>query len=204
MMKTLTNPVKSFIEKEICEKIFSISEYDRKQILLGHTARNFDDYKTSILIRHNKKYTTIPHYVIKKNGEIVNLVPTKYVTKLFGHHEIDSSSISIFLENLGWLSPTKNKVQLTDWLGNIYNGETINKKWRGKILWEPYSDVQINSTMELINELCDNNNINKNFIGHNVKVSGIEHFEGITTRSNYSMYFTDLSPAFDYEKFKKL
>ena len=37
-----------------------------------------------------------------------------------------------------------------------------------------------------------------------LKVSGIEHFEGITTRSNYSMYFTDLSPAFDYEKLKNL
>ncbi len=203
-MKILTNPVKSFITKEICDKIFKVSDDDRKQILLGHTGRNFDDYITSVVTRHNKKYTTIPHYVIKKNGDIVNLVPTNYVTKLFGYHEIDKVSISIFLENLGWLSPINNKPELTDWLGNIYSGDTIKKKWRNKTHWEPYTQSQIDSTIELINDVCSYNDINKNFIGHNVKVSGIENFEGITTRSNYSAYFTDLSPVFDYEKLKNL
>ena len=46
--------------------------------------------------------------------------------------------------------------------------------------------------------------IDKKFVGHNTKVSGVERYEGITTRSNYDSKYTDLSPAFDYELFSKL
>jgi hypothetical protein len=41
-------------------------------------------------------------------------------------------------------------------------------------------------------------------IGHNTKVKGVESFFGILTRSNFDDFATDLSPAFDFEKFDKL
>ena len=41
-------------------------------------------------------------------------------------------------------------------------------------------------------------------VGHNTKVKGIESFLGIITRSNFDDFATDLSPAFDFEKFNKL
>jgi hypothetical protein len=40
-------------------------------------------------------------------------------------------------------------------------------------------------------------------VGHNVKIDGIVNFYGITTRSNYNEYWTDLSPSFDFKKLKK-
>ena len=46
--------------------------------------------------------------------------------------------------------------------------------------------------------------INKDFVGHNVKVGGVEKFEGVVCRSNYSEFFTDLSPAFNFEKIKEV
>ena len=47
-------------------------------------------------------------------------------------------------------------------------------------------------------------NIPKKSIGHNTKFNGIEKFNGIVTKSNYDVIFTDVSPAFDFEKFNKL
>ena len=46
--------------------------------------------------------------------------------------------------------------------------------------------------------------IEKNFIGHNTKVKGVESYMGIITRSNFDEFATDLSPAFNFEKFNKL
>lgn len=52
--------------------------------------------------------------------------------------------------------------------------------------------------------MCHENDIPPTCIGHNVKVDGIERFEGIVTRSNYTTDSTDLSPAFDFEDYIKI
>jgi hypothetical protein len=41
-------------------------------------------------------------------------------------------------------------------------------------------------------------------IGHNTKVDSISEYNGIVFRSNYEKSYTDLSPAFNFEEFKKL
>jgi len=46
--------------------------------------------------------------------------------------------------------------------------------------------------------------ISLNCIGHNTKVKGCESFLGILTKSNFDEFATDISPAFDFEEFKKL
>jgi hypothetical protein len=45
--------------------------------------------------------------------------------------------------------------------------------------------------------------IDKKCVGHNTKIDGIERYEGIVSRSNFNSKYTDLSPAFDFEKFLK-
>ena len=52
--------------------------------------------------------------------------------------------------------------------------------------------------------LYEQNKINKECIGHNVKYDGVEHFEGIVCRSNYDFDYKDVSPAFDFKLFKEL
>ena len=47
-------------------------------------------------------------------------------------------------------------------------------------------------------------NISKKCVGHNTKVNGVNQFDGIVTRSNYTTDVTDLSPAFDFDYFKKI
>jgi hypothetical protein len=41
-------------------------------------------------------------------------------------------------------------------------------------------------------------------IGHNTKVDAISDYNGIVFRSNYDKSYTDLSPAFNFDEFKKL
>jgi len=53
----------------------------------------------------------------------------------------------------------------------------------------------------LIDELCEQFDIPKLSIGHNVKVDKIENFNGITTKSNYDIESTDLNPAFNFDIF---
>ncbi len=59
-------------------------------------------------------------------------------------------------------------------------------------------------TVDLCKDLSNRFNIQLKCIGHNTKVKGVESFLGIITRSNFDEFATDLSPAFDFEKFNKL
>jgi hypothetical protein len=46
--------------------------------------------------------------------------------------------------------------------------------------------------------------IEKRCIGHNTRFEGVENFDGIVTKSNFDSKYTDLSPSFNFETFKKL
>jgi len=177
---------------------------NKTQIMIGHTSRNVEDYLKSLDVRHNGKYDRQPHFVISKGGLTTKVTNPKEETNFFGYKEIDNNIVIVLLENEGWLKPKKDNPRLCDWLGNIYNGEVFEKKWRNKFFWSTYTDKQIESLVVLLNYLCVDLNIDKKFIGHNVRVDGVEKFKGIVTRSNYSEYFTDLSPAFNFERIKEL
>ena len=197
MKKELLN-----IEKE--NNTFVNTKNKKKQIMLGHTSRNLEDYLKSLDLRHNGKYRNLPHYIISKEGLGIEVTKPNKVTNFFGYTEIDINSITVLLENEGWLAPKKGDHRMCDWLGNIYNGEVFEKKWRNKFFWATYTDEQVESLLDLLDKLCRDLDINKNFVGHNVRVEGVEKFEGIVNRSNYSEFFTDLSPAFNFGKIKEI
>ena len=90
-----------------------------------------------------------------------------------------------------------------NWIGNIYKQEVYEKRWRDYGLWQPYTQEQLDKTSELCKWLCDEVSIPRKFVGHNTKIEGIEHFNGVCSRSNFNHRYTDLSPAFDFQNFKK-
>ena len=197
MKKELLN-----IEKE--SNIFVNTKTKKKQIMLGHTSRNLEDYLQSLDLRHNGKYGNLPHYIISKEGVEIEIMNPDKITNFFGYTDIDTNSITVLLENEGWLAPKKGNHRLCDWLGNIYNGEVFEKEWRNKFFWATYTDKQLEGLLKLLDKLCVDLDINREFVGHNVRVEGVEKFEGIVSRSNYSEFFTDLSPAFNFEKIKEI
>ena len=176
----------------------------KKQIILCHTSREVEEYLASLKFRYNGKFDRIPNYVITKDGKILQLLSDISHTNYFNNENINRNSIIICLENLGWLEKKPLTNSYINWKGSIYNKQVYEKKWRDYFFWEPYTTSQIESTADLCNQLNKTLRIDNRCIGHNTKVVGIENFEGIVTKSNFDSDFTDLSPSFNFETFRKL
>ena len=192
---------------EIIDKIFQTDlnkEKEKKQILLTHSGRNIMDYMMSIKYRFNGVPKKLPHYLIGRDGKVVQVLEDKYNSNFSSNDSVNSKSIVICLENLGWLEKVPLKLHHINWIGNIYKGDVFDKKWRDYFFWQPYTDIQLEKTAELCKNLCKKHKIELKCVGHNTKVKGIESFLGILTKSNFDDFATDLSPAFDFEKFNKL
>jgi len=175
----------------------------KTQIILCHTSREANEYLTSLKFRYNKKYNKIPHYLLKKDGNVIQLLEDTKYSRFFEDPKINKNSIIITLENLGWLERKPLSKDYINWNGTIYKGEVYEKKWRDYFFWDMYTEHQMDSLSQLTNKICEEFGIDKKCSGHNTKIDGIINFEGITSRSNYETRFTDLSPSFDFEFFLK-
>jgi len=173
----------------------------KKQIILTHTSRNFKDYISSLKYRYNGDNKKLPHYIINRDGEVYNIIPPETYSAYMESKVPNKNGIIICLENLGWLRKNPLSSNYVNWIGNVYKEDIYERKWRGHHFWQPYTDEQLKSMIDLIEILCLEFNISKNNIGHNVKVDKIDKFNGIVTKSNYYTESTDLNPAFDFDIF---
>ena len=174
---------------------------NKTQIILTHTSRDDEEYLTSLKYRMNGKFPRIPHYVVAKDGSVIQTLSEEQYSDFFYYSQINEQSIIVSLENLGWLEKVPLKDQYTNWIGNIYKGAPYEKKWRDYFLWEPYTEAQMLSTAELCIKIVNKHNIEKKSVGHNTLINGIENHGGIVSRSNYNDDFTDVSPAFNFDRF---
>ena len=182
----------------------SLSENnDKKQIILTHTSRYINDYLQSLKYRHNGDYNKIPNYVIGRDGKILQLLNNEESSQMFKNPDIDNNSIIISLENLGWIQKEPLTNHYVNWIGDIYNGEVFERKWRDYYFWQPYTKEQIDSLVKLCKKIFEETTIQNQFIGHNTKITDFHKYEGLLTRSNYDVSFTDVSPAFNFEDFIK-
>ena len=177
-------------------------ENDKKQILLCHTSRPMKYYLKSINYRLNNRFDRIPHYLISEKGGVIKNYGERKYSNFMLNHNIDKNVIIVCLENLGWLRYKEKEDKYVNWVGDEYNGDIFNKRWRDKTFWSTYSENQIDSLSKLLNYLSVEFEIPLNFVGHNVTVDDISDFVGVTCKSNYSQLWTDVSPAFDFEKLK--
>lgn len=171
------------------------------QIVLTHTSRELKPYLQSIKTRYSGKYDKIPHYVIGRDGVIHKLLDDLEYTKYFRKTQINKNSITISLENLGWLLKQPLTDYYINWIGDIYKGKVFERKWRGYYFWQPYTDEQINSLYLLLKDITDKFNIDFNIVGHNTIINGVEKLDGVICRSNFSEKYTDVNPSFDFELF---
>ena len=183
---------------------FSFDQNDEKiQIILVHTKRNLLPYLQGLKYRFNKKNKRVPHFIITKKGEILQLLKINDTSQYFNNQKVDKQSIIVSFENLGWLEKVPLKMSYINWVGDIYNGEVYNKKWRDRVFWDLYTETQIHNSVCLCKFLIKKLNIEKQVIGHNTKIEHPDKFHGILTRSNYEETSTDLSPHFNFEEFEK-
>ena len=146
------------IDKKIKRK--TINNSDKTQIILVHTSRKIEEYLTSLKYRHNGNYNKIPHYVISREGRIVQLLDDQDYSEFFNDPTYDNRSIVISLENLGWLEKEPLKNHYINWIGNIYKEKIVDKKWRDYFFWQPYTEIQMDSLVELCKDLSKKMSIN--------------------------------------------
>lgn len=176
----------------------------KNMIVLCHSYRNMDDYITSLKYRYNGYYDKIPNYLIDVNGKISKLMEDLEYTNFFNDELLNKKTIVIVLENLGWLNKEPLTNAYSNWIGDIYNGVVIDKKWREYFFWQKYTEEQVVSTGNLCKKLLEELGIEKNIIKHNTKINGIEKIQGVVSRSNIFTDCTDLNPSFDYELMSKI
>jgi N-acetyl-anhydromuramyl-L-alanine amidase AmpD len=184
---------------------YSLIECDKKQIVIGNTFNHDMRHVIGWLHRYNGKYKKTAPYTIAKDGSIYEHFNPIYQSKYFNDSNLDNKSIVILLENDGWLISDAEKNNFISWLGDIYNEpeKVFVKKWRGYSYWCPYTKEQMNSTIKLVNQLCEKFSIPKVSVNHNTKIDGLDNYEGIIYKSNLEKYYNDLNPSWDFEKFKE-
>ena len=172
----------------------------KKQIILLNTTTTINDFFASITFRYNKKFTKIPTFTINKTGFIFEHFNPSHISKLFESNEFNKQSISIAIENVGWLDYSDKLNCYLDWRNIVYNEGVFSKNWRGKKYWAEYTNEQFSSLVLLIDYLCNEYSIEKEFVGNNVFLNKSNNFKGILSRSNFSKNHYDLTPAFDFDK----
>jgi N-acetyl-anhydromuramyl-L-alanine amidase AmpD len=175
----------------------------KNQIILVNTSRTATDYLNSLKFRYNGKYQKIPNYLITREGDIIKLLENIEHSDYFADANVNRNAIIISLENLGWLQKEQLRNYYVNWIGDIYKGNVFEKKWRDYFFWQPYTESQIISLVNLCNELFKETKIKPNIIGHNTKLTGIEKYEGVVVRSNFDVSYTDVNPSFNFEEFLK-
>jgi N-acetyl-anhydromuramyl-L-alanine amidase AmpD len=176
---------------------------NKTQIILTNTSRNINDFLQSLKYRHNGKYDKIPNYIVTRDGKVLQLLDNDEYTNYNTTSSINRNSVIVCLENLGWLEKEPLKNYHVNWIGDIYKQKVFNKTWRDYFFWQPYPEEQIILTSKLCVKLTKETNIPLKSVEHNTKITGIEKFEGIVTKSNFDSDFTDVSPAFNFEIFNK-
>lgn len=175
----------------------------KKQIILCHTSREAEEYLASLKFRKNEQYDKIPNFLITRWGKVIQLLPETSHSDIFKDKNINRNAVIVFLENLGWLEKKPLSNEYINWNGSIYNEQVYEKKWRDFFFWQPYTKNQLEATANLCGLLNEELKIKKRCVGHNTKIEGIDKFEGIVCRSNFSSIYTDLNPSFNFETFEK-
>jgi hypothetical protein len=177
----------------------------KKRVIIGNTFSTNMRHYIGWNKRWNGKYTRTAMFTIDINGKVYQHFSPNYYSNFIDNSDINETSISIVLENEGWLmKDLANENRYINYIGYIYNRKdsVIEKRWRNQNYWAPYSQEQKESAYKLIKELCKEFEIPLKAIGHNTNFDTVEEYEGILYKSNFEKYYTDVSPAWDCEEMK--
>lgn len=174
----------------------------KKQIVIGNTNNHDMKHYIGWVNRYNGNYKKTAAFTIDTDGVIYKHFEPRYQSEYFKDLEQNNKSIIILLENDGWLTKDVEKNSFLSWLGYIYKEqEVFEKKWRTHSYWAQYRKEQIDSAVNLVKDLCKEFYIPLTAMTHNVKMDDLDDYNGILYKSNIESYYTDLSPAFDFEYF---
>ena len=181
----------------------------KNQIIIGGSLRSDSNHIAHLKVKDFGNSKRWPTYSITRVGKIYQHYDPNYFSEYMGVRELDKKSVSIVLENMGWLTYDTNKENFVNWINeDIENAEKQvgEQPWKNYRYWEKYTPPQCESLVALCNYLMKELDIKLDAIGHNVLETEIDlySFQGIATRSNFDSEYTDLNPMFNWNKFLKM
>lgn len=185
----------------------SVSTRSKNKIVLGDTYLSIDEYFNKILNRFDGKYDKSSHFTIDRNGNIYQHFSLNYYSNYTNFNNVDNRSVFISLENINSvevINYSDNNHTFIDWRGRVVREDVYHKCWRNNDYWIYYTKKQIAKLKELLTYLCEEMNINKQFINTNTKIKRAFNYEGIVVRSNFSQYYYDVNPSFNFSEIKSL
>lgn len=179
-------------------------DYSKTQIILASSLRKNSNHL--IRLKHKdfgktKKWNT---FTITRNGLIYQHYDPKKYTDFIGIKKVDKQSISIVLENIGYLIENSNS-DYVNWINEICDKDNVfERKWMGYNYWEKFTDKQIITTVELCKKICEDFNIEKTLIEFRNYHKDIAKYNGIVFKSNYYEESGDVNPNIEIPKFNEL
>lgn len=165
----------------------------KRQIIIGNSLRKNDNHLIRLKnkdLGESKKY---PTFTIKRNGKIYQHFNHNNHSDFIGIKEVDTKSITIVLENMGWLRKIDGVYY--NWINEICDEDHVGeKKWMGYTFWHKYTKEQIDSLNKLCDFLCEKHNILKSFIDFHHHHKNIKKYRGVVLKSNHIENSTDTNP----------
>lgn len=186
------------------DKSFIKEVHPKKIIVIGNTMSNGMNHFKHWLSKINGKYQKTAAFTVTLDGKIYQHYDPKYYSRFSGAGLFDRNSIPIALENEGWVTKDFQEQMYVNWAGEKYDrpDELIEKSWRGRLRWAPYSQKQMDSLVYLCENMIKTFDIPRFVCPNNVKVNDFTKKKGIYYRSNYLKTSLDVSPAFDIKYLK--
>ena len=136
-------------------------------VVLHHTVT----YSLNSTVKYLQKHAVDVHFVIGKDGEVVQMVPCNRnaahagVSRWGGWTNLNNSFVGIEVVNIGPL--TKKGVKYYDCYGNLHKGLVMERKAFGYEHWEPFTAKQEIALKALVKWLVSTYKIEpQNIVGH--------------------------------------
>jgi N-acetyl-anhydromuramyl-L-alanine amidase AmpD len=182
---------------------------DKKQIYLHHTAGGPDAVNVAKFF-NNQVGKVATAFIIGNRGTIVQCFSSKNWAYHLGlkqeiftesgvpYKSLDKISVGIEICNYGPL--TKKNGYYYNYVGGKvdYTEVTIlDKKYKGHIYWQKYTDAQIESTRQLLVYLCDQYNIPRDYFAtiFDIDKRALKGESGIFTHNSVRKDKSDIYPC---------
>tara|TARA_R110000824_G_scaffold156963_7_gene330395 strand:- start:8377 stop:9012 length:636 start_codon:yes stop_codon:yes gene_type:complete len=180
-------------------------KHNKGLIIIGNTLNSGMNHYDTWSKKINGKYKKTAMYTVTLNGEIYEHFNPMYYSDYLGTEKFDKKSITIVLENEGWLTKDFEHDFYINWSGEKYEREDkiIEKSWRGRLRWAPYKIKQMDALTFLCDKLIEKFDLDRFVSPNNVKLNEFTKKKGIYYRSNYLKTSLDVSPAFNIKYLKE-
>ena len=169
----------------------------KTQLVLGTSLRKNDYHITRLKNKEFGKTKKWNMFTVSREGTVYQHFNDTYYSDFLGNKDGDRQTISIIVENMGYLLKTAEGEYL-NWLNEQSDKENVlEKKWLSYKYWEKIQSKQMEASLELCEVMCEKHHIPKVCVDFQNYHKDIHKFRGIVFRSNYLPDTNDLNPQFE-------